>query len=61
MIESFIESGNQPIPADHSQLIYGCSVTDACVNWETTEKMLHEMHDLLQKPLAERPRHTQDQ
>ena len=31
MVESFIEAGNQPIPADLSKLRYGCSVTDACV------------------------------
>jgi 3-deoxy-7-phosphoheptulonate synthase len=42
MIESFIEAGNQPIPADLSQLKYGCSVTDACVDWPTTEKMLRD-------------------
>lgn len=56
MIESFIEAGNQPIPADRSQLIYGCSVTDACVNWTTTESMLREIHDLLKEPLQKRPR-----
>ncbi len=42
MIESFIESGNQPIPDDLSQLKYGCSVTDACVDWPTTEKMIRD-------------------
>ena len=42
MIESFIEAGNQPIPADLSQLTYGCSVTDACVDWPTTEKMIRD-------------------
>ena len=40
MIESNLVAGNQKIPADLSQLTYGCSVTDACVDWETTEKML---------------------
>ncbi|MFC4158677.1 3-deoxy-7-phosphoheptulonate synthase [Chitinimonas lacunae] len=40
MVESFLEAGNQPIPADLSQLRYGCSVTDACVDWATTEDML---------------------
>jgi 3-deoxy-7-phosphoheptulonate synthase len=35
-------AGNQKIPDDLSQLKYGCSVTDACVDWETTEKMLRE-------------------
>ncbi|THF66329.1 3-deoxy-7-phosphoheptulonate synthase [Pseudothauera nasutitermitis] len=42
MIESFIEAGNQPIPADLTQLRYGCSVTDACVSWETTEEMIRD-------------------
>ena len=60
MIESFIESGNQPIPEDRSQLIYGCSVTDACVNWDTTEKILTEMRDLLRQPLVERQRPIRD-
>jgi 3-deoxy-7-phosphoheptulonate synthase len=40
MIESNLVAGNQPIPPDLSQLTYGCSVTDACVDWETTEKMI---------------------
>lgn len=42
MIESFIEAGNQPIPADLAQLRYGCSVTDACVDWATTETMIRD-------------------
>ena len=42
MIESNIEAGNQPIPADLSQLKYGCSVTDGCVDWDTTEKMIRD-------------------
>ncbi|HRD50942.1 MAG TPA: 3-deoxy-7-phosphoheptulonate synthase, partial [Candidatus Contendobacter sp.] len=36
MIESNLEWGNQPIPADRSQLKYGVSITDACVDWATT-------------------------
>jgi len=54
MIESFIAAGNQPIPDDLSQLKYGCSVTDACVDWPTTEKMIREAHDILRGPLAGR-------
>ncbi len=42
MIESNINAGNQPIPDDLSLLKYGVSVTDACVDWETTERMLRE-------------------
>ncbi|QNM98953.1 3-deoxy-7-phosphoheptulonate synthase [Chitinimonas koreensis] len=52
MIESFLEPGNQPIPADLSQLRYGCSVTDPCVGWETTEAMLREARARLRKALA---------
>jgi 3-deoxy-7-phosphoheptulonate synthase len=37
MIESFIEEGNQKI-SDNLQ--YGLSITDACVDWKTTEEML---------------------
>ena len=42
MVESNIEAGNQPIPADLSELKYGCSVTDACVDWETTAEMIRD-------------------
>jgi 3-deoxy-7-phosphoheptulonate synthase len=51
MIESNIVGGNQKIPADLSQLVYGCSVTDGCIDWDTTEKMLREAHQqLLNRP-----------
>jgi 3-deoxy-7-phosphoheptulonate synthase len=42
MIESNIVAGNQKIPLDLSELKYGCSVTDACIDWETTVLMLKE-------------------
>ncbi|WP_426343732.1 3-deoxy-7-phosphoheptulonate synthase [Pseudoduganella sp. R-32] len=42
MIESNIVAGNQKIPADLSELKYGCSVTDACIDWDTTVRMLKE-------------------
>jgi len=54
MIESNIEAGNQPIPADLAQLKYGCSVTDGCVDWETTEKMIRDAAVLLRDVLPER-------
>jgi len=47
MIESNLEWGNQPIPADPSTLKYGCSVTDPCVDWATTEKMIRQARDEL--------------
>jgi len=40
MLESNLHWGSQPLSSDRSQLQYGVSVTDACVDWETTEKLL---------------------
>ena len=54
MIESNLIAGNQPIPTDLTQLKYGCSVTDACVDWETTEKMLRDAAGLLRDVLPKR-------
>jgi len=54
MIESFIEAGNQPIPADLSQLKYGCSVTDACVGWDATEDALRKADRVLREALQRR-------
>jgi 3-deoxy-7-phosphoheptulonate synthase len=56
MVESFIEAGNQTIPDDLSQLRYGCSVTDACVDWATTEKIIRDAGDVLRGPLGTRAR-----
>lgn len=54
MIESNLEWGNQSIPEDLCQLKYGVSVTDACVDWATTEKMLREARDKLKDVLPKR-------
>ena len=54
MIESNLVAGNQPILADRSQMTYGCSVTDGCVNWDTTEQMIREAADRLRPILANR-------
>ena len=40
MIESHLVEGNQKIS---NKMVYGQSVTDACVSWETTEKMLETL------------------
>ncbi len=47
MLESNIEEGNQQIPEDLSELKYGVSLTDACMNWETTEALLFEAAERL--------------
>jgi 3-deoxy-7-phosphoheptulonate synthase len=41
MIESNLEWGSQPL-AERSRLRYGVSITDACIDWPTTEKSLRE-------------------
>ena len=48
MIESFLEDGNQPL-GDATRLQYGLSITDKCVGWETTEKMLRQAHATLKQ------------
>jgi 3-deoxy-7-phosphoheptulonate synthase len=54
MIESNIVAGKQSIPQDLSQLKYGCSVTDGCVGWDTTEKMIRDAATMLRGVLRER-------
>src|SRR5256886_8862262 len=53
MVESYLEEGNQPIPERRTDLRHGVSVTDACVSWETTERMLRHGHEVMSK--AEKP------
>ena len=43
MIESHLMAGNQSLSDRRNSLIYGQSITDACVNWETTKKMLRSL------------------
>ncbi len=43
MIESHLVAGNQPLAQDTSTLVYGQSITDACVDWETTKQMLRSL------------------
>ena len=56
MVESNIGPGNQKIPKDLSELKYGISVTDACIDWETTEKSLLDMDSKLKEVLPKRNR-----
>jgi 3-deoxy-7-phosphoheptulonate synthase len=44
MIESYLEEGSQPFPQDPAKLCYGVSITDACLGWEATERMLRTGH-----------------
>jgi 3-deoxy-7-phosphoheptulonate synthase len=44
MVESNLFGGSQKIPGDRSQLKYGVSITDECIGWETTERMVLEAY-----------------
>ncbi|MNV64234.1 Phospho-2-dehydro-3-deoxyheptonate aldolase, Tyr-sensitive [compost metagenome] len=56
MVESHLGWGNQSIPKDLNQLKYGVSVTDACIDWDSTEKTLRSMHAKLKDVLPKRHR-----
>ena len=54
MIESNIHAGNQSIPENLEDLAYGVSVTDGCIDWETTEASLRAMRASLREVLPRR-------
>ena len=43
MVESYIEDGNQPVDGG----VYGKSITDACLGWEKSERLIYEFAELL--------------
>jgi len=47
MLESYLEEGSQKITRDRSFLKRGISITDACIGWDETEKLLKKAYDLL--------------
>jgi 3-deoxy-7-phosphoheptulonate synthase len=49
MVESHLNEGNQPIPNNLNELRYGVSITDSCIGWETTERMLRWGYETLKK------------
>lgn len=54
MVESHLKGGRQDIPDNLADLEYGKSVTDGCIDWETTEQALLGMDAALKTVLAER-------
>ena len=54
MVESNLEWGNQSIPEDLKDLKPGVSVTDACVDWATTESMIRELKEKVKDVLPSR-------
>ncbi len=50
MIESHLVEGNQKADGKkREELVYGQSITDACINWDTTEVMLQQLADAVEK------------
>ncbi|SIQ47263.1 3-deoxy-7-phosphoheptulonate synthase [Aquipseudomonas alcaligenes] len=56
MVESHLGWGSQAIPKNLCDLKYGVSITDACIDWDTTEKTLRSMHAKLKDVLPKRQR-----
>ncbi len=54
MVESNIGWGNQKMTDSLDDLQYGISITDACIDWETTEKTLRSIRDKLKDVLPGR-------
>jgi 3-deoxy-7-phosphoheptulonate synthase len=44
MLESNLVAGNQKFPQALDQLVHGQSITDACIDWETTVAAITAMH-----------------
>jgi len=52
MIESHLKEGAQKLVPDLAKLEYGVSVTDACVGWDTTVAMVHDLATAVRKRRA---------
>ena len=47
MLESNIEWGKQAVPSIRETLKYGVSITDACIDWRTTESAIKHLREKL--------------
>ena len=54
MLESHLFAGSQSIPDDRARLRYGVSVTDGCIDWDTTADVIRRAHAELAPLLAGR-------
>ena len=48
MLESNLSAGNQKNTGDMTSMAYGVSITDACIDWETTERLIVSAHEQLE-------------
>ena len=54
MVESNIGWGNQKLTNDVTALEYGVSITDPCIDWDTTERAVVDMDERIRDVLAQR-------
>ena len=47
MVESNLHAGSQPFPQPRETLKYGVSITDGCIDWETTAQLVRDLHAAL--------------
>ncbi|MEX2382027.1 MAG: 3-deoxy-7-phosphoheptulonate synthase [Opitutales bacterium] len=52
MLESNLSAGSQPFPQPSKDLAYGVSITDGCIDWETTESLIRHTHKSLEARFA---------
>ncbi|MEM8603034.1 MAG: 3-deoxy-7-phosphoheptulonate synthase [Cyanobacteria bacterium P01_H01_bin.121] len=51
MLESHLQAGKQSIPEDLNELVYGQSITDACIDFSTTVQLLQNLAKTIQPRL----------
>ncbi|ART79698.1 3-deoxy-7-phosphoheptulonate synthase [Oceanisphaera avium] len=54
MLESHLFEGNQSSEQNRADMQYGVSITDACIDWDTTADLLERCHQQLKAPLKAR-------
>lgn len=54
MVESNIGARNQKMSSNLDDMEYGVSITDKCIDWETTENTLKKMAEGIREPLKNR-------
>lgn len=55
MLESNLYEGNQPLCSNREQLKYGVSVTDKCIGWKETERIILAAYDQLSESPCQVP------
>jgi 3-deoxy-7-phosphoheptulonate synthase len=54
MMESHLHGGNQRLEGDPAKLRYGVSITDACIDWETTVELIREAAVTMRRAIGSR-------